>query len=154
MKRKRKAPRVDRVEKRQKMNGDGNGQHPWALLRQYYPNVGTLRHYLISRLRRTSKNRAKRVLQYGVDDHFGSFREVRSEAEKEVIRLLDGVAVGTFSRARQDDVEPDLDKDIGIFTQQVSDSISSIGPTQGALKQNEVGRLQNSFHLHDMMFCR
>ena len=136
MKRKRKTPRNAGAEKRQKLSNDGK-----ELLLQYYPKVQTLRQYLASRLSRTSKNRRKRVLQYGRDstndtDWDASIREV-----------LDSVVVGTSQHALQSTNEDDIEKDISIFTQQVSESMSSVGPTQGALKQNEVGKAEDLSHV-------
>lgn len=134
MKRKRKTERVHRDNKRQKSSHGCKEPPAWALLRQYYPEVLTLRRHLASKLTSTSKNRRKRLLQYGLDNGSGS------EFDADLSRLLDGIAVGTFDHAHQNDGNADLDKDISVFTQQVSESLASIGPTQGALKQNEVGK--------------
>ena len=55
-----------------------------------------------------------------------------------VVKLLDEIVVGTSSQAEVIDYNS-IDKDILLFTQQLSGCSATITPTQGALKQYEVG---------------
>ena len=139
MKRKRKSQRNTSAIKRQKTGDVSKNTPTWPLLRQYYSNVVTLRQYLASRL---SKKGRKKFVHYGLD---GS-DNTDPGADPLVVQLLDGIVVGAFTTAEVSDVES-IDKDITIFTQQLSDSAASISATQGALKQSEV-------HFHTRLrFC-
>ena len=131
MKRKRSTQRVNGVNKRQKVDIGTKDPPAWPLLRQYYPQVVTLRQYLASRLAKGSKKRKRELLRYeeAGDDS--------KQYDSEVSSLLDNTAVGTFNHV-ESACSQDLDHDITIFTQQVG-STSSTSPTQGALKQSEVG---------------
>jgi telomerase reverse transcriptase len=131
MKRKRKTRRGSGVEKRQKLDTPASDPAAWPLLRQYYPEVITLRQYLASKQTKLSKRRRRAILHYGEDDKDGQV------LDEQVLSLLDHTAVGAFKDVRMTSAE-DIDKDITIFTQQVS-TASTITPTQGALKQSEVG---------------
>lgn len=131
MKRKRKAARDGRAEKRVKLDGIPNAQAAWPLLQRYYTKVVTLRHYLISRLS-SSKRRQRRLLHYGTDDHASL-----TPADPAVVQLLDNIAVGTAEDIEPIDAET-IDKDITLFTQQLSKCSPSISLTQGAFKQDEV----------------
>ena len=139
MKRKRKASRTHGAVKRQKTANVSNDPPTWPLLRQYYPNVLTLRQYLSSKL---SKKRRKKVLQY---DHIASSTSI-TDANVSLGHLLDRTAVGTFNHTEISDTGC-IDNDITIFTQQVSGSSAPITPTQGALQQCEVGSGYKLFHL-------
>jgi len=71
MARKRKRNRSahdDKGDKRQKVSGGFNGKDPvvkHAVLAQYYPQVYTLREYLLSKLPATSKARRKKIVSVG-----------------------------------------------------------------------------------------
>ncbi|KAK5164075.1 Telomerase reverse transcriptase [Saxophila tyrrhenica] len=151
MKRKRKTQRDAREGKRQKLVHGSTQPPAWTLLRQYYPTVLTLRRYLASRL---PKNRRKRVL------HYGRGNDNNADADVHVVGLLDSVTVGTFNHSPKND--EDLEKDITVFTQQVSESSATIGPTQGALKQSEIVdfvlwqlfRRHSGSHAPSHMLCR
>jgi hypothetical protein len=132
MKRKRKTQRDSRVNKRQKVDSAQTGPPTWPLLRQYYPKVLTLRHFLVASLKTASKRRRRDLLNYGnkTNDHC---------YDSEVVAILDRTVVGTFDNTTNG-AQEDLNKDITIFTQQLSEhSLSTISPTQGAFKQAEVG---------------
>lgn len=133
MKRKRKNHRDQRVDKRQKVDHHVNGQPTWALLRYYYPKVLTLRYYLVSTLSK-SKKRQRKVLHYGLD----SDRSATTDSDATVAKLLDSTVIGSPNQTEVPDLES-IDKDITLFTQQLSESTATISPTQGALKQSEVG---------------
>jgi len=68
-KRKRNRPGHDGGgDKRQKISGGFNGKDPvvkHAVLAQYYPQVFTLREYLLSKLPATSKVRRKKIVSVG-----------------------------------------------------------------------------------------
>lgn len=133
MKRKRKGNADGRVVKRQRCEDPPSEKATWPLLRHYYPEVLTLRNYLASSLSK-SKSRRKRVLHYGMQTD----RKLSNNADASVINLLDKIVIGSPSRAGLDNTDT-LDSDISIFTQQLSESTNTISPTQGALKQTEVG---------------
>ena len=136
MKRKRKASRDHSAAKRQKVGNDSKEPPTWPLLRQYYPKVLTLRQHLVSRL---SKKRRKKVLHYGLDPNVTT----ESNTNVSLVHLLDSTAVGTFNHIEISDFEG-IDKEITVFTQQLSESSTTITATQGALQQCEVGS-RNAF---------
>ena len=136
MKRKRKNQRDNGVNKRQKVDKRIADPPAWPLLRHYYHNVIPLGQHLASKLAKVSKKRSRAILRYGKDG------ESSALSHHGLTSLLDNTAVGTFNDVDVVSAE-DIDKDITIFTQQLS-STSSISPTQGALKQSEVGR-QSTF---------
>jgi len=138
MKRKRKRRATEPVVKKQKLNSAVNSEATLPLLRQYYPQVLTLRNYLASRLSKASKKRRRKVLHYGLPS---SDRD-DSSPDPVVVRLLNTTFIGAFNNVNESDLES-IDKDISVFTQQLSNSTTSISPTQGALKQSEVGRYAN-----------
>lgn len=134
MKRKSKPQRVERAEKRRKSESQPTSQPTWPLLRHYYPKLLTLRQYLVWSLSK-SKKRQRNLLHYGLNNG----KDASTSVDASVVELLDSVVVGTPHEAETLDPES-IDKDITLFTQQVSDSsIGTITPTQGALKQTEVG---------------
>jgi telomerase reverse transcriptase len=133
MKRKRKSHAADGPTKRQRQGDDG--RPPVApLLEQYYHEVHSLRTYLVSRLPKSSKKRRRRLLNYGA-------QPVHDESilvDHGVAQLLDTILVGTAKHITTKEPEQ-LDQDISVFTQQVSESDVSITPNAGHLKQCEVG---------------
>jgi hypothetical protein len=132
MKRKRKSQRDPRVDKRTKPNHDECRPASWSLLEKYYPHVTTLRQFLASAASTVSNKRRKTILRYGRKDFSDA------EHDQTVATLLDSVVVGASKPCGTDDID-DLEKDITVFTQQVSDSTLDISLTQGYLKQSEVG---------------
>lgn len=127
MKRKRQSREAQRVKKRAKTENDPFRRPTHALLRQYYPEVVSLRQYLASRL---SKKRRRRLQQYG--------RDATTSDVTAISHLLDNVLVGTFKHVQVDD-SSFLDEDITLFTQQVSDADTGLHLTPGHFKQSEVG---------------
>lgn len=132
MKRKRRALRVEEASKRPKLDCKGADQPDWGLLKQYYTTVSTLRHYLAARLTKVSKRRRRELLQYG------RRQDGDAAGTDHLSVLLDTIVVGAFKDDHPIDAV-DIDKDITVFTQQVADASADITPTQGALKQSEVG---------------
>lgn len=116
------------------------------LLRQYYPQVLTLRQHLASEGSKTSRKRRRKILQHGLS--IGKEASQR-HVDEGLRRLLDTTLVGAFDRVNAVSLES-IDKDISVFTQQVNDSTTTISPTQGALRQTEVG----AFDVAPRWFCR
>ena len=138
MKRKRKTvpPTAGVAAKKAKIDHDVTSPATNPLLQQFYTQVLTLRQYLVVRLSKDSKKRRRKVLQYGVRQNECS----GDLAEQAVVRLLDTTLVGVLTGVSGTDVGT-VDKDISVFTQQLCESTTTISPTQGSLKQSEVGLL-------------
>lgn len=134
MKRKRRSNST-RDSKRQRTDEGHAAQHPIVpLLQEYYQEVHSLRTYLVSRLPKSSKKRRRRLLHYGLQvGHDDSIA-----VEHSVVELLDSILVGTSKRVPTQEANQ-LDEDISVFTQQVSESDVSISPSAGHLRQAEVG---------------
>jgi telomerase reverse transcriptase len=67
-KRKRTRPGIESDQKRQRISSNPNGKDPvvkQALLAQYYPQVCSLREYLLFKLPATSRIRRKKILNLG-----------------------------------------------------------------------------------------
>ena len=132
MKRKRVSKASNHLDKRRRVDGTGSQQrcvHPMVpLLKQYYHEVLTLRHYLTSRLPKTSKKRRRRLMRY----------ETEPDQDHAVTSMLDTILVGTTKYVSNEELDK-LDNDITVFTQQLSDSDITIGASTGRLKQAEVG---------------
>lgn len=116
-----------------RIEDEGPTPRTLPLLRRYYSSVSSLRHYLVSRLCESSKNRARRISRYGQKDSDGS-----TEADAAVLELLDSVLVGSFDGFAGKDSES-FEKELNVFTQQLSDGNTEVGLSQGTLKQAEVG---------------
>lgn len=136
MKRKRKARGEHGEAKRAKIETNINDKPTWPLLRYYYPNVSTLRQYLAAKLSKTSKKRCRTSLRYGHDVR----RDDVAEVDEALLKLLDETVVGSFTGTESLDLDV-IDRDITVFTQQLSDTTATITATQGALKQSEVGQM-------------
>jgi hypothetical protein len=133
MKRKRRSHHSSEAVKRQRLD-DNKQASITPLLQQYYHGVHTLRTYLVSRLPRSSKKRRRRLLHYGL-------QPIQDESIivcDATVQLLDTILVGTAKDIPTQELEQ-LDQDISVFTQQVSESDVSISPSAGHLKQSEVG---------------
>ncbi|TKA26334.1 hypothetical protein B0A50_05113 [Salinomyces thailandicus] len=134
MKRKRKHG-AEQPSKRPKRDLDmGAMAATLPLLRQYYPQVLTLRQHLASEGSKTSRKRRRKILQHGLS--IGKEASQR-HVDEGLRRLLDTTLVGAFDRVNAVSLES-IDKDISVFTQQVNDSTTTISPTQGALRQTEI----------------
>ena len=131
MKRKRKSSSGEISSKRRKNASETKGSPTWPLLRQYYPRVESLRHYLASKL---SAKRRKKIVQYGVKVTSAS----ESELDIAFAALLDDTIVGSFEHSKTNNVDL-FDKDLTVFTQQLSNSTATINSTQNVLNQSEVG---------------
>ena len=132
MKRKRKNHSEQREAKRPKRDAVSTDPPTWLLLRQYYAQVVTLRQYLASRL---SSKRRKKVLQYGLDLSNATERG----SDPSVAALLDNIVVGSFKHVESSSIDL-FDKDLTVFTQQLSNSTAATNQTQVVLNQSDVGR--------------
>lgn len=113
------------------------GCHPAVpLLEQYYHEVHSLRVYLASRLPKSSKKRRRILLQYGSQQFSAADADPRDDLE--VAELLDGILVGTAKHVPIVELD-DIDNDILVFTQQVSETDITLTPGTRHLKQSEVG---------------
>ncbi|KNG48986.1 telomerase reverse transcriptase [Stemphylium lycopersici] len=96
--------------------------HHHPVLQRLYPQVSTLRHYLLSRLPSSSKNRHRRISQLGraaPAPGIGPAQQVDSA----VVRLLDTALVGSTAHGaveQQSRADQERDRDIIAFTQQRS----------------------------------
>ncbi|PBP24578.1 Telomerase reverse transcriptase [Diplocarpon rosae] len=133
-KRKRKRPGqgCEGDQKRQKVSSS-HGTEPLvkqALLAKYYPQVMTLREYLISKLPSTSKIRRKKIRSVGR-------RPEDKESEQQLSRFLDQTLIGvsTFKEASQDERW----KHWATFSQRSDDSTSLVNLSGvGSFSQNEL----------------
>ncbi|KAH7131938.1 hypothetical protein B0J11DRAFT_211008 [Dendryphion nanum] len=118
-----------------------HANHP--VLRRLYPELLTLRHYLLARLPNSSKNRRRRISQLGqkppvhdttttaIDDH---------GAEFELAKLLDSILVGVSPKAVAKDREKSEDsrtKDIESFSQELVDCATGSTFKPGYFLQSE-----------------
>ncbi|KAM0721837.1 hypothetical protein Q7P37_002762 [Cladosporium fusiforme] len=133
MKRKRKCQST-RDSKRQRVDNSYGAQHPIVpLLNQYYQEVHSLRTYLVSRLPKSSKKRRRRLLHYGLQP----VNDDSIIVEQGVVELLDSILVGTSKHVSVQELDQ-LDQDISVFTQQVSETDISVTPSAGHLRQSEI----------------
>lgn len=133
-KRKRKTRVATVPEKRQKTEKSAPNSAR-KVLEHYYPNVLSLRRYLVARLAQSSKKRRRYVDQYGL-------AEVEDGCEltvKATSDLLDSVLVGCFDFDGVAVTSCRLEKELEVFTQQMAESAVGTTLTQGALTQSEVG---------------
>jgi telomerase reverse transcriptase len=114
----------ERANKRQKVYGSLNGKDPVvkdALLSQYYPQVFSLREYLISKLPTASKIRRKKILSVG--------RKSEGEKDQSLAEFLDQTLVGVLSCK---DVSPEERlQQWTSFSQRNDTSDSNIGNLSG-----------------------
>nr|OQO19315.1 hypothetical protein B0A51_11621 [Rachicladosporium sp. CCFEE 5018] len=103
------------------------------LLAQYYSEVHSLRTCLVSRLPKSSKKRRRRLLQYGRDNAPSS----ASIFDTELAGLLDTTIVGTSEQVAVATLA-DVENDISVFTQQLTETDISVLSNTGSLQQSEV----------------
>lgn len=114
------------------------------VLQRFYPRLLTLRHYLLSVLPKSSRNRRRKLAQLG--------RPVASnkatstcEPDIELGQLLDSTVIGEHQTAKTNDEEQltrERIKDIETFTQQLSPAVTGGTFEPGYFKQAEVGLTQ------------
>jgi hypothetical protein len=115
--------------------------HP--VLQRLYPQVFTLRHYLLSRLPSASTTRRRRISQLG---HATAAQGTNPthDLDIEVAQLLDSALVGTLVNPGTDNVahgDEERDQDIEAFTQQRSQCTPGGTFKPGYFIQTEVGRV-------------
>ncbi|KAF2259198.1 hypothetical protein CC78DRAFT_525270, partial [Lojkania enalia] len=120
--------------------------HP--VLQRLYPEILSLRHYLLARLPSSSKNRRRKISQFGVSSSPGQdatatcSSHVDSDGvDVELGRLLDSTLVGVSPKAtttRADDPAKEArEKDIQTFSQQLSDHSTGCTFQPGGFLQGE-----------------
>jgi hypothetical protein len=142
----KRARRADHVDQSDTATPSGP-DHP--VLRRLYPQVVILRHYLLSRLPKSSKNRRRRISQ--LVDTAQSPGSACDDDDLGIAQLLDSTLVGISSDTKcsstQEQVARERKREIEHFTQQRSQSISGGTSKSGYLLQCEVGRVtQSQFH--------
>jgi telomerase reverse transcriptase len=139
-KRKRKRPNDEpkpkNSEKRQRVTNPVKATIPkdliikQALLNQFYPEVLTLREYLLSRLSSASKIRRKKIV------HVGSSKDTDSSANRALSFFLDRTLVGVVESKNAK--KEDRWRHWGTFSQKCDDSVSTL------IDLNSVGRYSQS----------
>ncbi|KAH7077248.1 hypothetical protein FB567DRAFT_146392 [Paraphoma chrysanthemicola] len=112
--------------------------HP--VLQRLYPEVLTLRHYLLSQLPRSSKNRRRRLFHLGLAPPAGH-GEPTSDIDRELGQLLDSTLIGCSSDASSRPAVQTLEnreREIKSFTQQRSQSTSGATYEPGYFRQSEI----------------
>jgi telomerase reverse transcriptase len=114
--------------------------HP--VLQRLYPQVLTLRHYLLSRLPSASTTRRRRISQLG---HAPAAQGTSPthDLDTDVAQLLDSALVGTLVNPGVDKpalVDEERDQDVEAFTQQRSQCTPDGTFKPGYFMQTEVGR--------------
>jgi telomerase reverse transcriptase len=139
----KRARRADHVDQSGTATPSGP-DHP--VLRRLYPQVVTLRHYLLSRLPKSSKNRRRRISQ--LVEPARNPGSACDDDDLGIAQLLDSTLVGiSFDAKRsstQEQVARERKREIEHFTQQRSQSISGGTSKSGYLLQCEVGRVTQS----------
>lgn len=139
MKRKRGAQGGDRPPKRSKetLSQSAPATIPdvdQPVLQRLYPEVFTLRHYVLSRLPGSSKNRRRKISQLGQPNSEG--------VDGELAQLLDSTLIGVSPKAAsatRDEIHKAREKDVLTFSQQIQDCATGSTFTPGYFLQSEVG---------------
>ena len=123
--------------------------HP--VLRRLYPQVLTLRHHLLSKLPKSSKNRRRRISQLGLTSP-AQDDAATCDVDTALGHLLDLTLVGCLpdtASNTQEQVAKELDREIERFTQQRSQIVSGGTFRPGYFMQSEVGLVTQS-QLHNI----
>jgi hypothetical protein len=115
--------------------------HP--VLQRLYPQVFTLRHYLLSRLPSSSTTRRRRISQLG---HATAAQGTNPthDLDLDVAQLLDSALIGSLINPgphKPAHVDEERDQDIEAFTQQRSQCTPGGTFKPGYFMQTEVGRV-------------
>jgi hypothetical protein len=117
-----------------------NATHP--VLQRLYPEVLTLRQYLLSKLPSTSKNRQRKISQLGRTTSAQGISQ--NHLDTAVVQLLDSTLVCTSSvnadTGAHTCFKEEREKDIRAFTQQRSQTTPGSTFNPGYYMQSEVGR--------------
>lgn len=123
--------------------------HP--VLQRLYPQVVTLRQYLLSQLPKSSKNRRRNIAQIRVTAP-AEIDASTNDADTGLAQLLDSVLVGLpsaigYNTSPQADAVKERDREIECFTQQRSQNTSGGTFKPGYFMQYEVSTVaQSPFH--------
>jgi hypothetical protein len=134
MKRKRGSRVESGTVKRVKISIDSpsrTSQHIPSILRLYYPQVLTLREYLLQA--NSSKNKRRQIQNYGK-----SVSTNPRETDFELANLLDSVLVGCHDVNKKEHDLIDYHNDLSIFSTQTTESTARSSGSQTALPFAEV----------------
>ncbi|KEQ76160.1 hypothetical protein M436DRAFT_40003 [Aureobasidium namibiae CBS 147.97] len=134
MKRKRASrPEPIALKRTKTSNGavKSNLQHIPSILRLYYPQVLTLREYLLQA--HPSKNRKRQIQNYG-DHNVKSSQGTNSD----LANLLDSVLVGCHDAKKEEQNTTDYNNDLSVFSTQVSGSTARSSGSQTQLSFAEI----------------
>ncbi|KAH0412892.1 hypothetical protein KCU90_g17283, partial [Aureobasidium melanogenum] len=126
MKRKRGKKDASATVKRTKVNSDSINRMPQptpTILRLYYPQVLTLREYLLQA--KTSKNKRRSIASYGYD-----MAKCSQETDSELAKLLDTILVGCHDVKKEEHDTVDYQNDLSIFSTQASGSTAKSSGSQ------------------------
>jgi hypothetical protein len=120
------------------------------VLQRFYPQLLTLRHYLLSVLPTSSKSRRRKLAQLG--------RPIAVEStpatcglDVELGQLLDSTVIGGRATAKKEDEEQltrERNKDIETFTQRLSPVVTENTFKPGYFLQSGVGHKQQYMMIH------
>jgi hypothetical protein len=134
MKRKRDSRAESGTLKRVKLSNDTvnrTSQHIPSILRLYYPQVLTLREYLLQA--NPSKNKRRQTQNYGKYATDNS-----QKTNSELAKLLDSVLVGCHDVKKEEHVIVDYHNDLSIFSTQVTESTARSNGSQAQLSFAEI----------------
>ncbi|KAF1845713.1 uncharacterized protein K460DRAFT_113633 [Cucurbitaria berberidis CBS 394.84] len=112
--------------------------HP--VLRRLYPQLLTLRHYLLSQLPTSSKSRRRRISQLGQATPAQDASSTHP-ADVQLGQLLDSALVGAFSKTStgcEEQAAKERDQDVDLFTQQRSQGTAGGTFKPGYFLQSEI----------------
>jgi hypothetical protein len=122
------------------------------VLQRFYPRLLTLRHYLLSVLPNSSRNRRRKLSHLGRPVAFNK-ASTTCELDVKLGQLLDSAVIGEGEPANVDGEEQltkERSRDIETFTQQLSPAIAGGTFEPGYFKQAEVGLAER----HVVRFAR
>jgi hypothetical protein len=115
------------------------------VLSRLYPHVASLRHYLLSRLPSSSKNRRRKLAQLGLQ-HASQDAPAPRGMDEELVKLLDSVIVGGLpndaNAAARNVAAQERDSDLERFSQQLPAGTTASTFKPGYFLQPEVSHLQ------------
>ncbi|THY62034.1 hypothetical protein D6C99_01033 [Aureobasidium pullulans] len=110
---------------------DHDHQSAPSILRLYYPQVLTLREYLLQAT--TSKHKKRRIINYGSDTGNSS-----QDADAGLVRLLDTVLVGFHTVKKEESDLVEYQNELSIFSTQVTGSEAKSSGSQPVLPFAEI----------------
>ncbi|KAF2684833.1 hypothetical protein K458DRAFT_27426 [Lentithecium fluviatile CBS 122367] len=136
-------------------------EHP--VLSRLYPHVASLRHYLLSQLPSSSKNRRRKLTQLGLQ-HQSQDATAPRGIDIELGELLDSTLVGVVPKAADEvarkEAARERDRDLESFSQQLPPGTTASTSKPGYLPQSEIvdfviWRLfkRSTFHKPSHLLC-